>query len=116
MIRLRPPAPHGIVYYADRSEEGLIALKRALRAGSSEWSEFEPKTEDATLCEGLQALEFNFLDEEGDIQESWDSESESTGFATPKAIQIRILAGPEETATQFDTTIVLPVWRAPVES
>lgn len=108
--------PQVIIYYVDETDDEQRVLKRALRSNEEEKDDFEPHGADATLCEGVLELEYSYIDSEGEIQESWDSESDDQEYATPRAIKISLLLGNQVTTTRFETTVVLPVWRNPMES
>jgi general secretion pathway protein J len=114
-LTVRPT--QAVVYYVAELEDGQKVLKRALRPNDEKMAEFEPHDADVTLCERIAELELNYFNSEGDTQDTWDSESDDQDYATPRAIRISMALGEDpEAATQFETTVVLPVWRNPLES
>jgi general secretion pathway protein J len=107
---------HGIaeiVYYVQTKESGSQVLKRS--DNLYPYPEFEEKGTDPTLCEHVKSLAFTFLDEEGSDNNSWDSESDSFEYATPRAIGIELELGDETRSHKFKTLVHLPVYRQNME-
>ena len=98
-----------IVYYVQTKEGGSQVLKRSDHLYP--YPEFEEKGSDPTLCEHVKSLAFTFLDDEGSENDSWDSESDSFAYATPRAIGIELEIGDETRSHTFQTLVNLPVFR-----
>ena len=79
-----------IVYYAavHDQDENNILLKRSDSLDIKE--EFEEKETDVTICEWVKSFQLTYFDEEEEYQDTWDSESKSNEFATPRAILIKL--------------------------
>jgi general secretion pathway protein J len=102
-----------IVYYVQTKESGSKVLKRS--DNLYPYPDFEEKGTDPTLCEHVKSLAFTFLDEEGSDNNSWDSESDSFEYATPRAIGIELELGDETRSHKFKTLVHLPVYRQNME-
>jgi general secretion pathway protein J len=102
-----------IVYYVQTKEGGSQVLKRS--DNLYPYPEFEEKGTDPILCEHVKSLAFTFLDEEGSDNDSWDSESDSFEYATPRAIGIELELGDETRSHKFKTLVHLPVYRQNME-
>ena len=104
-----------IVYYVQAITENNDKTKYVLRRKDTLYpypDEFEEDKKDPILCEGLKSFKFLFYDDEGNEHESWDSESQESGFSTPYSIKIKFEIQAFESPPQlFETTIVLPVFR-----
>ena len=98
-----------IVYYVQTREDGSQVLKRS--DNLYPYPEFEEKGADPTLCEHVKSLAFTFFDNEGSENDSWDSESDSFDYATPRAIGIELEIGDETRSHSFKTLVKLPVSR-----
>ena len=98
-----------IVYYVQAREDGSQVLKRS--DNLYPYPEFEEKGSDPTLCEHVKSLAFTFPDDEGSEKDSWDSESDSFAYATPRAIGIELEIGDETRSHTFKTLVNLPVYR-----
>lgn len=102
-----------IVYYAhERSDE-----TRVLRRSDDlyPFPDFEENNSDPILCDNLLALEFSYMDSDGDSVERWDSESADTEYATPRAVNIKLTVGEPSKPITFSTRIPLYVNRKPAE-
>jgi type II secretion system protein J len=66
---------------------------------------------DPVLCENIKALSFTFSTPDGDTEDTWDSESEDHGYATPRAVAITLKVGDETHIVTLQTTVLLPVYR-----
>ncbi len=74
---------------------------------------------DPMLCPNVKKIAFTFFDEKGEAREEWNSESEESAFATPRAVEVVLsiaLDDDPETADEgegmvFTTRVDLPVWR-----
>ena len=98
-----------IVYYIHVSGNGDYVLKRSDKLRPYE--PFEPKTSDPVLCENLKSLVFRYYDEEGRDYDTWDSDSDEYGYATPKAIGIKLEIGDDAGTFKYETKIALKVFR-----
>jgi general secretion pathway protein J len=98
-----------IVYYVQTREDGSKVLKRS--DNLYPYPEFEEKGSDPTLCEHVKSLAFTFLDDEGSENDSWDSESDTFAYGTPRAIGIELEIGDESSSHTFRTLVKLPVYR-----
>jgi general secretion pathway protein J len=106
-----------IQYYVEPSENGTMTLKRADIA-SVFFDETREKVtpNDPLLCERVNAFELTFIDQDGKSHEEWDSDDANVDFATPYAIQMRLVIKNKERSNNFATTIVLPSHREKNES
>jgi len=103
-----------IVYYVSEDEENGYLLRRSDRLYP--YTPPEEQAGDPVLCEKLKSLVFTYFDKEGTEYDTWDSESESTAYATPKAINILLEVGEEESISMvFETMLMLPVMREALE-
>ena len=103
-----------IVYYVQERgyPETEYILKRAdFLYPDDEDYEFEEKDSDPVLCEGLEELSFVYFDEDGDEYETWDSDSNSNKYATPRAIEITLKINYNSEIHTFYTKLNLPVYR-----
>lgn len=94
-----------IVYYVRGTEEGGFVLKRSDRISFEE--DFEATGKDPVLCKNLKSMTVNYIDEEGDEHDDWDSESDEFGYATPSAVNIRFEIDEDGYAIPFETRISL---------
>jgi len=103
-----------IVYYVSEDEENGYVLRR-----SDLLYPYTPPEEyagDPVLCEKLKALVFTYYDKEGTAYETWDSESKDVAYATPKAINVLLEVGEEESVSMvFETMVMLSVTREAME-
>ena len=67
------------------------------------------------LCEDINALAFNYYDDEGAEYDLWDSESPDVEYATPKIIGIAIGIGDALASKVYQTKVVLPVYREKIK-
>ena len=98
-----------IIYYVTTDRDGTRVLRRSDRLDFS-----EPRDNlsgDPILCENVKTLTFTYIDAENDEKETWDSDSDDVGYATPRAVRIRLEIGPEENFHTFETTILFPQYR-----
>ena len=103
-----------IVYYVSEDEENGYLLRRSDRLYP--YTTPEEQAGDPVLCEKLKSLVFTYFDKEGAEYDTWDSESESTDYATPKAINIFLEVGEEDSVSMvFETMVMLPVVREAIE-
>ncbi len=90
-------------------EENELVL---LRSENSEFIDESEEREGLTLCDGLQAINFTYFDNDGEPHESWDSDSEESGGALPYMVSVSFqflnYENPDAPLT-FMTSIALPV-------
>ena len=102
-----------IVYYVQANKDGHLELKRA--DNPYPFPEFEKKGSDPILCKYVKSLSFKFFDKDEIEFDTWDSDSDEFGYATPTAIAIKLeLAHKAETHT-FETMVSLPLVRQRAE-
>lgn len=99
-----------IKYYVDIDRDDRFVLRRADRLLPFDDAD-DQTTKDPILCESVASFKVNFMDGSGDQHERWDSESDSTGYATPRAISIELAIGNETASQSYTTTVMLPVQR-----
>jgi general secretion pathway protein J len=104
-----------IVYHVTAEPDGSFMLRRSDRLDPAGADEPESAANDPILCEGLRSVAFTFINTEGDLQESWDSDSDAFDYQTPQAVRIRLVLGMAETPYVFETAVVLPQFRGPRE-
>ena len=102
-----------IVYYVQTKNDGQMVLKRADHLYP--YPEFEGNGGDPVLCNNLKSLAFKYFDADGDEFETWDSDSDEYGYATPAAVNIQLEIGNETTSYDFETTVRLAVHRQKLE-
>lgn len=98
-----------IVYYVQASEDGNYVLKRADKLYP--YGEFKEKPGDPVLCRDVKSLTFKYYDDDGNDYDRWDSDSEDFGYATPRAIDIKLELAEGSGSLTIDTTVDLPVYR-----
>jgi general secretion pathway protein J len=98
-----------IVYYVQEKEDDTLVLRRADHLYP--FPEFEESEDDPILCNRMLALEFSYLDAEGEMNDRWDSESADTDYATPRAIGVNLTVGTPDRPKQFITRIPLHAFR-----
>lgn len=95
-----------IIYYVDETEEDGRVIRRSDRIAFE--AEFEKSALHPILCRNVKRFTVGYYDEEGESHESWDSESELTGFATPTRILLTVETGNEEKSVVMGTGVLLP--------
>ena len=98
-----------IIYYIKAGDDGHLTLKRA--DNLYPYPEFEEKGSDPALCKHVKSLSFKFYDKEGTEFDVWDSDSDEFGYATPKAIAIKLELANKAASHTFETMVSLPVSR-----
>ena len=99
-----------IVYYVEQDQGDRFVLRRTDRLEPFE--EDREEISDPILCDRLIGLTFTYYDAEGNDYENWDSESEDFGYATPAAIEIKLILGTEGNSDTFTTMVRLPQYRS----
>ena len=91
------------------NEEGELVL---LRSENSEFIDDTEGREGLTLCDGLQGITFTYFNDDGDPNESWDSDSEEFEGSLPRMVSVSLeflnYENPDAPLT-FMTSIALPV-------
>ena len=77
---------------------------------------FEDKDRPAPiLCDAVKSLRFLYYDADGNEADSWDSDSDGSGYATPRRVAIFLdiigPGGPDGPPVHFETQVELPVYR-----
>lgn len=98
-----------IIYYVKAGDDGHLTLKRA--DNLFPYPEFEEKGSDPALCKYVKSLSFKFYDKDGIQFDTWDSDSDEFGYATPKAIAIKLELANKAVSHTFETMISLPIFR-----
>jgi general secretion pathway protein J len=102
-----------IVYYVQGTDDAGFVLKRA--DNSYPFQDFEEKASDPVLCEKVKALTIEYLDQEGEEYDVWDSDDETYEYATPKAVKIKLELETGSEPLLFETMVTLPVIREPIK-
>ncbi|WP_083456207.1 type II secretion system protein GspJ [Desulfosarcina cetonica] len=98
-----------IIYYADQLPDDSLVLRRA--DDLYPFPEFEESEDDPILCDHLLDLKLVYVDDEGETQEQWDSESADNAYATPRSVEVRLKVGTSSRPILFTTRIPLHVYR-----
>jgi len=98
-----------VIYYVKAGEDGHLTLKRA--DNLFPYPEFEEKGSDPALCKYVKSLSFKFYDKDGIEFDVWDSDSDEFGYATPKAIAIKLELANKTASHTFETMVSLPISR-----
>jgi general secretion pathway protein J len=115
-IRLEDRSREGIaevIYYVKAGDDGQLTLKRA--DNLYPYPEFEEKSSDPTLCKYVKSLSFKFYDKDGIEWDVWDSDSDEFGYATPKAIAVKLELTKKNASHTFETMVSLPISREKAE-
>ncbi len=115
-IRLEDSSREGIaevIYYIKAGDDGQLTLKRA--DNLYPYPEFEEKGSDPILCRYVKSLSFKFYDKDGIEWDVWDSDSDEFGYATPKAIAIKLELAKKDVSHTFETMVSLPISREKAE-
>ena len=102
-----------IIYYVQARDDGLPVLKRA--DNLYPYPAFEEKGSDPVLSKYVKSLAFKFYDNEGLEFDVWDSDSDEFGYATPKAIGIKLELAHKTASHTFETMVSLPISREKAE-
>jgi general secretion pathway protein J len=98
-----------IIYYVQAASESDLVLKRA--DNLYPYPAFEERGSDPVLCKYVKSLAFKFYDQDGTEFDAWDSDSDEFGYATPKAIGVRLELANKAASCTFETMVSLPVIR-----
>jgi general secretion pathway protein J len=102
-----------VIYYVKAGNGGHLTLKRA--DNLYPYPEFEEKGSDPALCKYVKSLSFKFYDKDGIEFDVWDSDSDEFGYATPKAIGIKLELANKTASQTFETRVSLPISRESAE-
>jgi general secretion pathway protein J len=102
-----------VIYYVKAGDDGHMTLKRA--DNLYPYPEFEEKGSDPALCKYVKSLSFKFYDKDGIEFDVWDSDSDEFGYATPKAIAIKLELANKKVSHTFETMVSLPISREKTE-
>jgi general secretion pathway protein J len=102
-----------IVYYVQDKDDGQPVLRRGDHLYP--YPPFEEDSGDPVLSEHVKSLAFKYYDSEGSEFETWDSDSDEYGYATPAAIGIQLEIGDESVSYNFETTVRFTVNREKIE-
>jgi general secretion pathway protein J len=98
-----------IVYYLQPDGAGTLRLKRA--DNLYPYPRFEERSSDPVLCENVKTLAFDYVDAEGNVTETWDSESSQYANATPVMVAVRLEVAEGNDSYVFQTSVALPMAR-----
>jgi general secretion pathway protein J len=98
-----------IVYYVQAGNDGDLVLKRA--DNLYPYPDFEERNSDPVLCKYVKSLAFKFYNQDGIESDVWDSDSDEFGYATPKAIAVRLELANKASSHTFETMVCLPMFR-----
>jgi general secretion pathway protein J len=102
-----------VVYYV-QFEEGRYRLKRGDKLypyGPLEEYPFDKSNPDPVLCNDVQSFSIVYYDGDGKEFESWNSDADEYGHATPKSIGIKLVFGEPENTLTGGIIVSLPVFR-----
>ena len=102
-----------IVYYVSQRPDDSLVVRRADHLYP--FPEFEESVDDPILCDNILALEFEYMGDEDETSDRWDSESADTDYATPRAVEIRLTVGTPSRPKPFTTRVSLHVYREAAE-
>jgi general secretion pathway protein J len=102
-----------IIYYVQPRDDGHLVLKRA--DNLYPYPDFEERSSDPVLSKYVKSLAFKFYDPEGLEYDVWDSDSDEFGYATPKAIAVRLELANKSATQTFETRVLLPMLREKTE-
>jgi general secretion pathway protein J len=98
-----------IIYYVQAGNDGDLVLKRA--DNLYPYPDFEERSSDPVLCKYVKSLAFKFYNQDGNESDTWDSDSDEFGYATPKAIAIKLELANKASSHTFETMVYLPMFR-----
>jgi general secretion pathway protein J len=98
-----------VVYYVASVDKDHFILKRSDNLLA--YQPFEEKASDPVLCENLTSLEFKYYEADGETRDSWDSDAKDFGYATPKAIGIKLAIDSGSGSLTFETIVAPKVYR-----
>lgn len=102
-----------ITYYVQARDDGQKVLRRA--DNLYPYPPFEEKGSDPALCEHVKSLAFKYFDRQGEEHDTWDSDSEEFGYATPAAVAVLLELEVDQTSYPFETMVRLPDVRGKIQ-
>lgn len=110
-----------INYYAERSDdrnEDLLVIRRSDLPFPYDIdpNQLHDSRVDPVLCENVESFVLTYVDEDGQTQQTWDSDSEQFRYATPRAVIIEISIQGENGTHAFETRVDIPVYRNRIEN
>lgn len=101
-----------ILYYVQPDgNTGRYTLRRADHLWPYPDSSDEENGNDPVLCKNLKGLSFTFYTADGQSRDTWNSESEDLGYATPTAVAVKLKVGDKSHTVTLQTMVMLPVYR-----
>ncbi len=98
-----------IVYYVQTRRDGVAVLRRADHLFP--YPRFEENSLDPALCANVKSLAFTYIAGDGTESESWDSDADRYGHATPAMVLVRLEIGSGDETALFQTAVRLPFVR-----
>lgn len=98
-----------VVYYMDETQEYGWVMRRSDRIFYQE--EFQKKATHPMILRHVKTLTVKYIDAQGEEHDTWDSDSDEVGYATPSAVDIRIDIEDEDRVLPFETRISMPCAR-----
>jgi general secretion pathway protein J len=94
-----------IVYYVQQRSDASLVLRRADHLYP--FPDFEESEDDPILCDNVLSLEFEYMNDEDEMSDRWDSESADTHYTPPRLIEIRLTVGKPSRPITFTTRVAL---------
>ena len=98
-----------IIYYVQMAEDGTFLLRRSDHLFP--YPVFEQRSTDPILCRQVRSFVLRFYDEEGEASDRWDSDRDTSKYATPRSVGIELAFGDAAAPYFFKTRVMLPVYR-----
>lgn len=115
-VSLEDPIRKGIArigYYTQVAGEGSFVLRRSDRLYPHTVEEVAAR--DPILCENVKSLAFYYYGRNGQLSSRWDSASDESDYASPVGVKIILETDIDGKGQVLETTVALPVHRAPIE-
>jgi general secretion pathway protein J len=119
------------VDYENRLMDSVVRIVYYLRPGKDQnrfdlcreqeippYSDMKKSCTDPILIPDISEIKISYVDHEGEVFDSWDSESQEFGYSSPSAINFAITfynENGEEKENTIETSISLPVKREPLQ-
>ena len=100
-----------IAYYAQSPADGGLVLRRADHLYP--YPRVEERSGDPVLCENVKTLAFTYVAADGSETDTWDSDAQEHGHATPSLVAVRLEILDAEEVYLFQTTVRMPIFRRP---
>ncbi len=98
-----------IVYYPSAGENDTVVLRRSDRLFP--YPDFEERESDPVLCKNVRKFSVGFSGAEDREEDTWDSDAETFGYATPRSVTLTLHVGTAESFRVLRTRVHLPVYR-----